>query len=328
MRQEAGYTRPWRRGRFYLLGMMNMKLVLHIGPHKTGTTSLQTVMCQTFAKPKSKSLWYPPPPEFGPGHAALAWEIIGEPDPQGPMTLLEQALADGEKARVSTLMLSSEELSRVPENRLHVLHKLLGGIKLELVVTLSPFKRRIVSEWQELVKHRWKDDLEDSVPKMLAERPGLGTEFLRAYKNVLKPQRTWILVPPRGAFPVWLLNEFWRVLADIDPTLQPSPRWKSGTTLNPSLGAVEATLLLEMNRCFKRIRALDSSVTYMPFRQFFLDMFESRRWSETISRTPLKLSEKWLPLVEQHAEMQYQCIAEWAHASDVKVLGDLDAIRH
>jgi len=308
--------------------MMNMKLVLHIGPHKTGTTSLQTVMCQTFAKSKSNALWYPPPPEYGPGHAALAWEIIGESDPQGAMTLLEQALAEGEKARVSTLVLSSEELTRVPAKRLHVLHKLLGGISLELVITLSPFKRRVVSTWQERLKTRLTEDLDDSVPDLLAMQPGLGTEFFRAYKNVLKPYRTWILVPPRTAFPEWLLNEFWSVLVNVNPTLQVSPPWQSDTVRNRSLGAVEATLLMEMNRSFERLGALDSRLDYLRLRRLFLDMFRSPRWSETIPHIPLKLSEKWTPLVEHHAEMQYQCVVELAKSSDVKVLGDLDAIRH
>jgi len=306
-----------------------MNVVLHIGPHKTGTTSLQAVLGQTFSQPIRKKIWYPLPQKIGPGHAAIAYEIIGRTDPQRAWPLLKTVLAEAEETGVSTLVLSSEELSLASEKRLHMLHQLLGGHRLEVVVTFSPFKRRVVSQWQEFVKHGWVKGLDDSIADVLSESPGLGTQFLHYYKNVLKPHRTWILVPPQRATPAWLLDAFWGMLVEVEPTLQVSPLWQSGTTLNRSLGAVEATLFVLMNRSFKRLQSLDKRANYSRFRLLFLDMFASPGWSKIVPHIPLKLNEKkWTPLVKRHAEMQYQCVAELAKASDVKVLGDLDVIRH
>ena len=308
--------------------MTNMNVVLHVGPHKTGTTSLQAVLGQTFSQQRSHALWYPPPQKNGPGHAVIAWEVIGRTNPQGAMPSLKKVLAEAEETRVSTLVLSAEALSFASEKRLHMLHQLFGGHRLEVVVTLSPFQRRVVSQWQEFVKHGWVKGLNDSIADVLSESPGLGTQFLHDYKNALKPNKTWILVPPRRAFPGWLLNEFWSVLVNVNPNLRVSPPWQSDTVLNRSLGAVEANLLMEMNRSFGRLTSLDSRVDYGRLRSLFLEMFRSPRWSKTIPHVPLKLDEKWTPLVEHHAEMQYQCVAELAKSSDVKVLGDLDVIRH
>jgi len=307
--------------------MSAMNVVLHIGPHKTGTTSLQAVLGQTFSQPMSKTIWYPVPQKNGPGHAEIAYEIIGRTDPQRAWPLLKTVLAEAEEAGVSTLVLSSEEFSLASEKHLHMLHQFLGGHRLDVIVTLSPFKRRVVSQWQAFVRHGWVKGLDDSFADVLSKSTGLRTQFLHDFKNALKPHTTWILVPPRRATPAWLLDAFWSMLVEVEPTLQASPLWQSDTTLNRSLGAVEATLFVLMNRSFKRLQSLNTRANYGRFRQLFLDMFASPVWSKIIPHIPLRLNEKWTPLVEHHAELQYQCVVEMAKSSDVKVLGDLDAIR-
>ena len=55
-----------------------MKIYLHVGPHKTGTTSVQQWMLDNARKHmKLYGLYYPEPPEEGPGHALLAWDSLG-----------------------------------------------------------------------------------------------------------------------------------------------------------------------------------------------------------------------------------------------------------
>ncbi|PWG74809.1 hypothetical protein DF186_15960, partial [Enterococcus hirae] len=57
-----------------------MEIVLHIGPHKTGTTTVQQFLHDNLADDQPQpDHWYPRPERNGPGHAHLAWQTLGSP---------------------------------------------------------------------------------------------------------------------------------------------------------------------------------------------------------------------------------------------------------
>ena len=57
-----------------------MEIVLHVGPHKTGTTTVQQFLHDNLADDHPQpGHWYPRPDRNGPGHARLAWQTLGSP---------------------------------------------------------------------------------------------------------------------------------------------------------------------------------------------------------------------------------------------------------
>lgn len=81
-----------------------MKLIVHPGLHKTGSTYLQHVLNANHAALTARGVWYQPQQGY-PAHHQAAWRILlGDPAP---------LLAMAEKARTAechTLLLSSEDL--------------------------------------------------------------------------------------------------------------------------------------------------------------------------------------------------------------------------
>ena len=80
-----------------------LRLILHIGPHKTGTTSLQQALLNRYGAEEPAAIWYPIPQRPGPGHAILAAEIINDGQPS-----LSSAIRAASQGNCDTLIVSSE----------------------------------------------------------------------------------------------------------------------------------------------------------------------------------------------------------------------------
>ncbi|WP_298468144.1 hypothetical protein [uncultured Erythrobacter sp.] len=81
-----------------------MKLIIHPGLHKTGSTYLQHVLNTNHAQLTARGVWYQPQQGY-PAHHSAAWQILcGDPEPL--VTMIEEARA----ANCHTLILSSEDL--------------------------------------------------------------------------------------------------------------------------------------------------------------------------------------------------------------------------
>ena len=123
--------------------------LVHIGPHKTGTTSIQSALARGAASSKS-SYYYPPVGEFGPGHAILAWQFLGlnrrERDPEALSREIEGARGRGSQK----MILSSEEFSRalLTADSFRQFAPVCASVDTELVITLRPLRDRIYSELQ------------------------------------------------------------------------------------------------------------------------------------------------------------------------------------
>lgn len=135
-------------------------LILHIGTHKTGTTSLQTILSKYEEKLKSFGVYFPKTgriSEFS-GQHNLAWELIGDErfDPsKGRIQDLYVELSDGVG---STVILSSEDFEYLycRPDRLSVLKSLADSLGYELyaVVFFRDPTSYANSLYAELAKHR------------------------------------------------------------------------------------------------------------------------------------------------------------------------------
>ena len=96
-----------------------MKLVVHVGPHKTGTTALQLMLARNRNALGNAGICYPSSMTQHAGHHELSWSLkgwnlrlLGTYDgPESTTEILTTFMSEAKKAGASTLVLSSEDLS-------------------------------------------------------------------------------------------------------------------------------------------------------------------------------------------------------------------------
>ena len=143
-----------------------MRVIVHAGLHKSGTTSLQEAWRRAYAD--HPAVWYPSPPPGPPGTTGCSARCCGRSPTAGPLTCsarrspsraaggrqtLADVLAEGRRNEVGTLVLSSEDLDRAHEEDRAALEQVLGEERVTLVLTATAPIHRWCSGWQTLVKH-------------------------------------------------------------------------------------------------------------------------------------------------------------------------------
>jgi hypothetical protein len=94
------------------------RVVLHLGLHKTGTTSIQAALVDAFEDLIEHGVLYPRAGRSGPGHALLP-EELGYTD--GPVTEVPTHVAileEVRRSRPNTVLISAEDLNRADRPRL------------------------------------------------------------------------------------------------------------------------------------------------------------------------------------------------------------------
>jgi hypothetical protein len=122
--------------------------LIHIGPHKTGTTYLQRSFDQLRPALAARGICYP--------------DYWGSSD--GRHRLVEQLWSGGERLAKAefdrlnrggsnTILLSSETLSYLSDDDVRRLHRLLDGAPATVVFYCRRWSELIPSSWREMVKH-------------------------------------------------------------------------------------------------------------------------------------------------------------------------------
>ncbi len=236
--------------------VLRVRIVLHAGLHKSGTTSIQGAWKQAYGRPSE--VWYPPPPPGPPGHHRLTRPLLRAfvdglaPDLAGAAVAyaardragrrtLADVVAEARAAGTRTLLLSSELLDRARPEDTAALAEALGDHDVTLVLTATRPVHRWCSGWQTLVKHglaEYPADAAGHVLDFAALHPGRLrelTEILPAARAVVRLVR---LSPPEPA-----------LAADLAAALGLPPGATATATevLNTSLGA-DTEVVVRMNR--------------------------------------------------------------------------------
>ncbi|MEV7070363.1 hypothetical protein [Streptomyces sp. NPDC093990] len=232
--------------------------LLHIGPHKTGTTAVQGAL---FA---AKDLL----PEHGvvfPAHTRHPMEAVlaacarpammGDTAPTGKhwTRLLEQVRAAGAR----TAVVSSEFFADAEDDETVArIVEQLGGELVHVVVTLRPLSRIMPSQWQQYVQNGLRMGYEDWLTHMLRKAPyeQPNPSFWRRHRHdrlverwarAVGPERITVVVVDdrdRGG----LLRTFEQLLGLPGNLLQPVP-----DTANRSLTLAETEMLRNLNKEFR-----------------------------------------------------------------------------
>lgn len=126
--------------------------LLHIGPHKTGTSALQEAFHRARDKLAEHGVVYAGK-EQQPAHAASAI-AGGRPPGLEPPSLAhwEELCAEVAAAGDRRVVISSERFSNADDEAARAVVHSLGGARVHVVVTLRSLLKVLPSQWQEYVK--------------------------------------------------------------------------------------------------------------------------------------------------------------------------------
>jgi hypothetical protein len=230
--------------------VVGVKVVLHIGLHKSGTSTIQKAWASAFSR--SKRTWYPSLPH-GPSHALVAWWLREKQGVPARRSLVD-VLAEAGSRRTETLLLSSEEFHEASAEQVDRLRPLLAGHDVQVLVTLTQPVYRWPSLWQEMVKHGWAAEQGKSLAAV--DLPGvLGEGRLEDLVE------RWSL----GEMTVCLVRQHppepelaSRVSSLVGVGLPARVARRRGVE-NVSLGDVETRILCEVNRLAPDTRGIESA---------------------------------------------------------------------
>jgi hypothetical protein len=124
--------------------------LIHVGPHKTGSTYLQVLFQHLSEQLKERGILYPLQwvAEHAPGHSVLAQRLR-----TGNNAALAAEFQELNGSNYETILISSEDLSRISPESIALLKSYLGGQRASVVFYCRRWLDLLPSSWQELVKH-------------------------------------------------------------------------------------------------------------------------------------------------------------------------------
>ncbi len=261
------------------------EVLLHIGVHKTGTTSIQAALAA--ARPQLRRLGVVYAADTG-SHFHAAAAVVGRRLGWGKggrmvdVSRWEQ-LVDEVRATPGKVVLSSEVFCEASEDVVRRIVADLGASRLRVLVTLRPLEQLLPSNWQQYVKTGLASPYEEWLSEILKGpeegKPGTPSfwrrndhgALVRKWIDVLGADRVGVLVVDSGR-PQALFESFEEIIGLPASTLQKDESAPS----NRSLSASEVEVIRRLN---VEIRStMDYSVYHRLFRHGgLLHLVENRR---------------------------------------------------
>ena len=146
----------------------SFRVILHIGPHKTGTTYIQRNLLDNRAALAKVGVIYPEVFCEKPGHHALYRAVL-----RSPRTIATdlEALLQQLRKQGQTAIFSSETLSHLGETEMGVLRAALSPVPVQTVMYLRARGPVIWSQWQEDVKHGETRSFSEYVTDLMLRTP-------------------------------------------------------------------------------------------------------------------------------------------------------------
>lgn len=232
--------------------------LLHIGPHKTGTTSIQGALFAAKDAMPEHGVVFPASTRHPMEAALAACALPGmmgntKPTERHWRRLVDQVHATGRH----TSVISSEFFADAPDDeRVARVVEELGGDPVHVLITLRPLTRIMPSQWQQYVQNGLRMGYEDWLEHMLRKAPyeKPNPSFWRRHRHDRLVER-WARVTGQGRVTVvvvddrdrdGLLRTFERLLGLPANLLRPVP-----DAVNRSLTLAETEMLRNLNVEFR-----------------------------------------------------------------------------
>jgi len=298
--------------------------VLHIGPHKTGTTSLQSALFNSrdaLAEQGVRFVGY----NRHPISAILA--ITGRRSPftdsgRPPgMDRWDEVLGAMRSAEEPRTVLSSEFFADADDEGIQRVVDAVGADRIQVVVTLRPLAKIIPSQWQQFIQSGRIDPLDEWLHRVF-EDPGAEPTFWRRHRHdrlierwaaVVGPERVRVVVVDDSDHSS-ILRSFESLLG-LTPGTLVVDRSKSNRSL--TLGEVEAVRLF--NTAFWNAR-LGMALHTKVMRSGAAHFLQERRPEKDERKILLP---QW---ALDAAEPVSRAIIDGVRATDVLLAGDLELL--
>jgi len=224
------------------------KIFLHVGPMKTGSTTLQRILWKNRDSLLADGVLIPGRRQVD--HFNIGRDVRQLPPvehhPDGDWTgSLDEAIAEIENSDAGVAILSDEHFAQARQGDIERLYSRLAGFDVEIIYAMREFAGLLSSQWQERVKHQlrveafdeWLREVRDQRPRHLFWRQHDTSIVIPRWTLGYQVPIHLLAVPARGA----PRDEMWHRLQGI-------VGWKvetdtAITKTNESLGAAEADLL-------------------------------------------------------------------------------------
>jgi len=320
------------------------RLVLHIGPRKTGTTFLQRVLQQLAPDLSSQGVLYPTHyrGDEDYNHVGAVTDLTHNEETResnrwtGRDGSDWQGLEDQVRAFDGDVILSAEMIGGLRPPAAQRMLDLLDAREVDVVITMRDLGRIFPSSWQQHVRNTHTEPYRSYIRRRAEQRGSLPPSQMQEAWDTERNQTFWrsyaygalvrrwqslvgadrvrvVTLPPAGA-PSNLLWERFRSAVDISVLPQQAPRLKAFIA-NIGSTEAEAMLLHAMNVEAKRQgwnRKTTNELQQQLLSSGFLDRPDRGR--------PLLLPHKFLAQVQDWARIDIDDIG----TTDVTVDGDLD----
>ncbi|MBV9484986.1 MAG: hypothetical protein JO246_02910 [Frankiaceae bacterium] len=300
-------------------------LLLHIGPHKTGTTAIQQAMANARPALRRHGVVYP---GDGGQHRMPALAITGTRGVVGlrPPRIAEWDLLikDVVAARRRRVVVSAEAFVEADDATAQRIVADLGGERVRVVITLRPLAKILPSAWQQMVRNRLRstyDEWLDDVFNRPTERRQIANFWHRHHHDEVLDRWLSIVGPDRIAVVVaddvdrLVLPRSFESLLGLPEGLLVAPDVRD----NRGLTAAEIELVRQVNVAFHE-RGWSSELYHRVVRAGGIVGMQTRTPSADEARI---VTPAWA--VERANEIA-KVAAEHIRGSGALVLGDLDTL--
>ena len=298
--------------------------IVHIGPHKTGTTALQAAFWNNRKAVAKQGVHY----ASNGRHAMTAvlagiehvspWTIDKRPP---PMWKWERLLNDIRSSKSKRVLLSSEFFAdSKPENAARVVQQ-LDPKRVQIVITLRPLSRILTSQWQQFIQNQNTFGFEEFLRKTLDDphptkppvfwRRHRHDDLVRRWADLVGPDHVTVVALNEGDRDM-VLRAFEQITGLRAGTLEPDP-----TIQNRSMTVPEIETIRAFNIAFKEKKL--PSLLYMRIMRFGATFVMQQR-TPSPDEPKLELPD-WSvePIREIATEMM-----DGIRATGVRVVGDLN----
>lgn len=294
-------------------------ILLHIGPHKTATTSVQDAFFNQRDALSSQGVHYA---GHGPkaADAVRAVRNVRAPNGKVPPMRHWQALAqEARGAAGARVVISNEFLSDAPESVVETIATDLDARRLHIVATLRPLDRILPSQWQQFVQGGLTTPFDAWLREVLADPDTPAKGFWRRHRHdhlvarwadVLGPDRVTVVVVDERD-PGQVLRAFENLLGLRHGTLVAALDQRNRSMTWAEIEAVRAlNLALEPH-------GIDRPLQYRLIQRGACEAIKARVPTSGELRVTLP---GW---AAERAAWVAQAVVEGIDATGVRVIGDL-----
>ncbi|HVY11176.1 MAG TPA: hypothetical protein VHB18_13620 [Mycobacteriales bacterium] len=228
-------------------------VLLHIGPHKTGTTAIQGAMRKARKKMRKHDVVYAGKTRQ---HQMAALAVTGGKGLLGDRPAerkdWDDLVSEVRGTRDKRVIVSSEFFDGADDDVARMVVDELGGDRVHVVVTLRPLAKILPSAWQQYVRNRLRHPYDEWLDAMFNQPPyelPTVTFWQRHHHDILVERWVKIVGPERllvivvdESDPDSLMRTFEKITELPDGLLEPETGWT-----NRSLTAAETELIRLLN---------------------------------------------------------------------------------